>query len=415
MAFPLLLLFIISYFLHLTSRLPFLGAIRFDFILMGLLSLLVILQPKEYSQQSHDFSIRQKLVVFVCCFIATIPLVKWPGSVLWYGLEFYLKVVLFFFFITAFVKTELQLKVLVSVIIGCQVFRGLEPVYLNITTGYLPEVAHSQGGNSALARLGGAPHDVISANPYAWVIVTTGPFLYYLCYLKTTFFKLLTMAVASLLVYGLVLSGSRTGLVILVVVVLASAYFSQNKGKGLIASLALIFGVGYIIAGLLSPELFERYLSLVDSSAVGGDTAQGRFNGIKTALTSTSNFYGLFGHGLGTSREVNANYFGHAQISHNIYIELLQEVGIIGFILFCMYIKTIFQSLHNASKKIAAGSYLGRLTIALRVWIIMDIVYGFACYGLSSWEWYVFGGVSAACVTIIDKQYVASTVAESHI
>jgi hypothetical protein len=35
-AFGFYLLLIVSYFLHLTARVPWLGAIRFDLVLMGL-------------------------------------------------------------------------------------------------------------------------------------------------------------------------------------------------------------------------------------------------------------------------------------------------------------------------------------------------------------------------------------------
>lgn len=407
MAFLIFLLFTVSYFLHLTSRLPFLGAISFDFVLMAILAFFLIIQPKEYDFQEQENKIKKILLFFISYFLVTIPFVKWPGSVLWFGLEFYLKVVMFFFFIIAFVKTERQLKIFITVLIGCQIFRGIEPIYLYFTTGYLPEIAYSNAGKSALARLAGAPHDVISANPYAWVIVTTLPFLYYLCFLKQIHFKILSLTIASLLGYGLILSGSRTGIVILLATVLAIVYFSQNKSKNMIVALSIILCAGYLLAGMLSPDLFERYLSLVDSSVTGGDTAQGRIKGIFNQLTTIFNFHGLLGHGLGTSKEVNANYLGYGQITHNLYIELLQEFGIAGFILFCIYIKTIFQSLQIASNKVPSKSYLGRLTTALKVWVIMDIVYGLACYGVSSWEWYVFGGVSAACVSIIEKKQSA--------
>jgi len=404
MPFIILLLLVLSYFLHLTSRIPLLGMVRFDLVLMLMLSGALLLQRREHDTSAESDNIKRRLLIFIGFFVVTIPLVRWPGSVLWFGIEFYLKVVLFFFFITAFVKTEKQLKIFVGVLIGCQVFRGLEPVYLYMTTGYLPEVAYSLGGKNGLGRLAGAPHDVISANPYAWVIVTTIPFLYYHCWSGKIYLKLLTLAVLGFLGYGLVLSGSRTGLVIIVVVVLAIAYFSQKKTRGIIVALALVLGVGYFVAGVLSPELSQRYLSLVDSSAVGASTAQGRMNGINRAVTSVSNIHGLLGHGLNTSKEVNANYFGSAQVTHNIYLELLQEVGIVGFILYFLYVKTMFMSLHSAASRLASESFLGRLASALKAWIVMNLVYGLACFGLSSWEWYVFGGVAAACVNIMNKQ-----------
>jgi hypothetical protein len=41
-----------------------------------------------------------------------------------------------------------------------------------------------------------------------------------------------------------------------------------------------------------------------------------------------------------------------------------------------------------------AGSFVPRLIDAMQVWLIMNLVFSFASYGLSSYEWYLFGGLS---------------------
>jgi len=45
---------------------------------------------------------------------------------------------------------------------------------------------------------------------------------------------------------------------------------------------------------------------------------------------------------------------------------------------------------------VPGNHWLIALTKAAHVWIIMDLFYSIACFGLNSWEWYFFGGVSVA-------------------
>ncbi len=36
------------------------------------------------------------------------------------------------------------------------------------------------------------------------------------------------------------------------------------------------------------------------------------------------------------------------------------------------------------------------MTTAAQVWVVMDLFYSMTCFGLNSWEWYLFGGLSVA-------------------
>src|SRR5690242_4304791 len=60
MAFALYLLFIVSYFLHLTARIPALGAIRFDLILTALVFWAIILRPPRKRKQPDYGHIRDR-------------------------------------------------------------------------------------------------------------------------------------------------------------------------------------------------------------------------------------------------------------------------------------------------------------------------------------------------------------------
>lgn len=409
LSFAIYLFFIVSFFLHLTSRVPALGALRFDFILMIVLFIFFLSSIRDTYQRYKDSDITKKLFVFICFFLLTIPVVKWPGSVVRYGTEWYLKVVFFYFFTIAFVSTEKRLKIFLAVFLGCQIFRGLEPAWLHYTTGYWGDFATSHVGGEMqyLNRLSGAPHDVVNPNQMAWVIMNTVPFIFFLGWQgRGSMFKAFSVVVSAGLLYTLMLTGSRSGLISLFAVLLGIVFFSKKKWRNLIILCFVAAPVAIVVSGLLSPDMAERYRSLFDSSAIGADTAQGRVVGMINNLSTIVNPYGLFGHGIGTSSEVNANYLGSRQLSHNLYIETLQEVGIVGFVLFFLYIYAIFKSLYFSVRRISVKQYnfIYRVMQALIVWEFMQLIYAMSCFGLSSWEWYLFGGVVTVTVHLLGEQ-----------
>ena len=407
--FSIYLLFVISYFLHFTSRVPLLGAIRFDFVLIVVLFVFFLMSIGETYQRYYDSVIAKKLVLFICFFLLTIPLVKWPGSVVRYGTEWYLKVIFFYFFTLAFVTTEKRLKIFLMVFLGCQIFRGLEPAWLHYTTGYWGDVAFSLVGGEMmhLDRLSGAPHDIVNPNQLAWVIVNVIPFIFFLGWVGRGYFiKATSVVISAGLLYALILTGSRSGLISLFAVPVGGVLFSKKKWRNLVILCFLVVPLVIVVAGMLRPDLVERYLSIIDSSVAGADTAQGRLNGLINNLSTIMNPYGLLGHGIGTSREVNANYLGSRQPAHNLYIEILQEVGIVGLVLFSRYIYSIFTSL-MVSAKLSIGKqddFLCRVVQALLVWVFMQLIYSLSCFGLSSWEWYFFGGVTTVTVFLLVDQ-----------
>ncbi len=399
LAFFIYLLFTVSYFLHMTSRAAFLGTIRFDLILMIILFVFMIASTAEILKRYRQSPVCKRLIFFICYFMLTIPLVKWPGSVINYGLEYYLKAVFFFFFTLAFVNTEKRLKIFLLVFIGCQIFRGLEPAWMHYSVGYWGDIAYSHIGGKLdfLNRLSGAPHDIVNPNQLAWVIVSTVPFLIFIGWQGGGFLsKLLCLILAAGLLYAMMLTGSRSGLISLFSVFLGVVFFSKKRLRNLLLLLLVIAPLTILISGMLSPKMAERYRSIYDSAAVGADTAQGRIRGLENNFTTLMTPYALFGYGLGTSREVNSNYLGSAQPAHDLYIETLQEVGIIGFFLFAQYVFIIFKSLyitlHNAPDE--EHNFLFLLIKSLLVWVWMDLIYSLSCFGLSSWEWYLFGGLT---------------------
>lgn len=403
--FSLYLLFTISYFLHLPARIPVLGQMRLEIVLGALLIAGTFLSGELGRAWAAKSPVFRRLAWLVLFIIISIPFVKWPGSVIRENLALFLKSVFFFIITAALIDSEKRLKAFFLVFLGCQFFRIFEPLFLHITTGYWGDKTHSTVGGalSSLDRLAGAPHDIINSNQYAWVIVSMVPFVYLLGLRSGKF--LLTFLSIPLLVamgYALLLTGSRSGIVCLIVVLFSIACFGEGKAKRIGFLGVLLVPMFIVMVGVLGDDMLTRYLSLVDHSLIGGDTAQGRLDGVMRNLETVAEGpqMALFGHGVGTSGEANFYYHGgQGQITHNLYVETLQETGLIGLTLLILYINCFGRSLLETHKYVISANsrFLTSLVQATFVWFIMNLVYSFSCFGLSSWEWYLFGGITHVC------------------
>jgi hypothetical protein len=408
LGFSLYLLFITSWFIHLTARVPVLGAVRFDLLLLATVAACAAMQPRQWTS-APIAKLIAGLTVYV---ILTIPLVEWPGSVFRFGLEKLAKAVVFYFFTVALVTTTGRLKVLVAVFTLAQVFRFLEPLYLHETEGYWGSMA-STADWGFLDRLSGAPLDVVNPNGLAFVILTAICFMHFL-WSRNAIGRMAYLCALPAAVYTLTLTGSRSGIIGLLAILVVVVAKSRRKATLItVAALAIVFALPR-----LGPDLADRYLSIVDSTAKNAGTAEGRVEGVKQDL-GVAMRRPLFGHGLGTSREANANFRGVDQPSHNLYTEAAQEIGFVGLILFVVIVYTVSTNLYTTlgivRSQSQAEDYVKWLTDALQVWLALNVVLSLASYGLTSYEWYLMAGLSEVVRRLVskNKQQFAVTVEPS--
>jgi O-antigen ligase len=398
-AFWLYLVYIISWFLHLTARVPALGAVRFDLFLVVVIAVLAVAQGRVSDSPTRRSATSWALFALTAYCLVTLPLVQWPGSVIRFGFEAYIKAVVFFFFTVRLVTTERRLRWLLLVFVLCQSFRILEPVYLHLTTGYWGSFA-SMADWETMNRLSGAPYDVVNPNGLAFVVLTVICFAHYLW----TGNRVGRLAYALLLpisLYALVLTGSRSGMIGLGVVFIA--VWIKSRRKVLLGVLAVAI-VAWSLPRL-SGDLADRYMSIVDSATKNAATAQGRLEGVRTSF-GVALRRPLFGYGLGTSREALANFAGSDQPAHDLYAEVSIELGFLGLGVFMAFLWSVATQIwtHGREWREAGVSppvvWTGD---ALQVFMILNLVFGLASYGLTSYEWYFLAGLVAVVIRLADE------------
>jgi putative inorganic carbon (hco3(-)) transporter len=399
------LLFVASWFLHLPSRVPFLGTMRFDFVLIGILCVFAVVgRDKDGPPVSHTDKL---LLVLIAYSVLTIPFVEWPGSVVKSGLPNLIKAVVFYFFTISFIKTNKDLKSFLYVFLACQSWRILEPLYLHVTEGYWGDKASMMGGSEVLDRLSSGPYDVVNSNGLAFIICTIFPLLYYLAGLSWKH-KVVLAVLTPPFLYTLALTGSRSGVIALAAVFMGILVKSKNR-MVLAAIGILVVVVGY---SALAPDMKDRYLSIFGEGEKNRATFEGRLEGAKDDLQIVLR-RPIFGHGLGTSREANANFRGNEQLSHNLYTEVGQELGLAGLFIFLLFIGSITINFIQASKLYPSqGRVLFSKTVVdgMQVWLVMNIISSFASYGLLNYEWYLFGGLSVVIRNLSEGESVQGLV-----
>lgn len=398
--FVLYLVYLVSFFIRIPSRVPILGSISFDFLLVGLICFLIF-GAKATKGDRLDSASKYLVAIFVYS-IVTLPLVEWPGSVVNNGLYAFIKGAIFYFFTVTLVLSEKRLKLVLSVFIVCNLFRVVEPLYLNLTTGYLGSSTYLGGGEFA-GRLAGAPNDTINANGLAFVIASVFPFLHYVFAPVNKKTWLLYLILVPILLYTMGLTLSRSG--VLALGIIAFGIFLKSKRK---SSLIIVGAAALIVIwSSLNDIQKDRYLSLVSDDAKQSSTAEARVEGwfvdFKVAMNRP-----IIGHGLGTSREANWNVAGKDQVSHILWAEVVQEIGLIGLILFVAYLRIMIRNFLVAGRLIKRNlsekHFLHRCTQAMQVWLLMNLLFSFASYGLKSYEWYLFGGLSVVLLKIVSEK-----------
>jgi O-antigen ligase len=338
-----------------------------------------------------------KMLLVLCAFIfIALPFAEWPGTALRTGIPSFIKAAVFYLFTVNLVRSERQLKLFMFVFIACQTIRILEPLYLHYSEGYWGGITTME-----LNRLGGGPYDVINPNGLAELIASIIPFYYCIAAASGWRFRLLLYGLIPPSINALILTGSRSGLIALVVVIGGIILKSGQK----ILLIVIVAACVLAVAGSLSDTQKDRYQSITDrDNERFGHSAENRVAGsIRSFMSGFDR--PIFGHGLGTSPEVNYHKVGYAARSHMLYAEIIQELGIFGLIIFVMYIRRIIINIRNAIRFARTNPnespYLINLAYALEIWFWMLVVFSFASYGLLTYQWYLLGGMSVVLAQLI--------------
>ncbi|HEX7765007.1 MAG TPA: hypothetical protein VF433_15540, partial [Cellvibrio sp.] len=267
-------LYQLEFFLHFSQRFTFIGMMRPTVIMFLIITALLFLQKDIVkSRLRHPIFIAfSALIIYL---ILSLPLVTYPGSVIKKNVMVFLKAIVFLYYTALILDTHKRIKWAVFVFVACQVIRVLEPLFLNITTGYWGSSTYMGDGEFA-SRLSGAPSDLINPNELGFVIATVLPFLHFFLLKGRWNLKVLYFILLPLMLYALILTMSRGAFLALLVV--GWIIFKESRRKVVL----IVLGIFIVIGGLsvMNDIQRDRYLSIFSSDAAQSKSRDGRINGI---------------------------------------------------------------------------------------------------------------------------------------
>lgn len=138
-----------------------------------------------------------------------------------------------------------------------------------------------------------------------------------------------------ILALGVLISGSRAGILVLFIFIALNALTHTPPKKR--AALAIIgIGLAATLTPLLKSHLPESISMLFNPASYSQDADRNSLQDRVVAISAALTAFGenpIFGYGLGNLVLHPQNT--HQQVSHNSYIELLAETGLAGFFFYC--------------------------------------------------------------------------------
>lgn len=207
-----------------------------------------------------------------------------------------------------------------------------------------------------------------NANIFTALMMFSGVFAAWLTlYHRHIVLRIFSLLSFLLILYLMALSGGRKTIIALLV---CSLYFVWRKGriKNKLIAIVSIISIMYLLLYLINNVQwiydvvgyrFEGLLGFIGGtgeSNVSSDDLRKRMMeiGLQGWLEKP-----IFGHGLDSFKFYNAKVTGHMFYSHNNYVEILYDFGIVGFALYYTFMYKLFKRLTLLPKEYELYSILG--------------------------------------------------------
>jgi putative inorganic carbon (HCO3(-)) transporter len=391
-SFPVWLLsfYILIWFLQIGNRIDFLGAIRIEFIAGAILFAFSVKEliggKKPQSVPSFHAGFIRSIFFLYAFFIVY--------SFLTYDTETSRNVftdrILKFSMIALFIGTLVKSKeALILVLLGfCLAMMKItqEGAFGILTGGLIWE-------NQGIPRLHGVTLMYRHPNSLAGLAVSALPFFLFLFRFQTRFLKLIFAGIIVGLLATILYTGSRTGYVATLLLFLAILlHFGLFKVRS-IALLSMLM----VVAFFLVPEEYKgRFGTMFKSEGERGSSADKRMEIIEDAWYIAKAY--PLGVGVGAFPYVREVEFGRKQDTHNLYLEILTNLGPFGLIAFIIFIALLFKTNRRSRVLLMEKKeyFLAEVCYIVNLYILCRLALGL--FGMDLYEvyWWFAAGLTIA-------------------
>lgn len=393
-SFPIWILsfYVFIWYMQIGDRIGILGAIRIEFIaglLLIILSLVAIRQSGRPAQKHYTGLIRAIAFFYLILIIYTLFSYNQQNSQTVF-FDRVLKFSMFTLFIGSLVRNETELKL---------VLLGYFLAMLKIIQEGL--VGGLGGGlvweNQGIPRLHGVTKMYAHPNSLSGLAVSALPFFIFLLPYQKKLIKYVFIGGIIGLLYIVMTTGSRTGYIATAVLF---AFLLLRVGLFKAKTIVLLVLAISVIAIAVPQDYRDRFGTIFKSKEEMGGSANKRIEILEDAWDISLKY--PLGVGVQAFPYVRDLEFGRQQDTHNLYLEILTNLGPIGFIVFFVFIYTLFK-VNLRSREIfleRKQAFLAEVCYVVNLYVLCRLVLGM--FGMDLYEvyWWFAAGLTIALARI---------------
>lgn len=327
--FAIFIAFVLARYVQAGERLSILRTIRIEFLLGGVSIFLAILQMSGRKPNiGRSRILMYSIILLFFCMILALPLAADPVVARTVFNNRAFKFAMLTFLVVVFAESPGYLKIFLASFLFAIFYVTLESVQ-GLITGSL------YWQNQGVMRLHGSVPMYGHPNSLGGVSLGSLPFVIYLwSETRRWYLRAGLLAVATTSTICVIYSGSRTAYVGLIGLLFWMFMMSKNKGRFVVSALV----IGTLVVMVLPKQYIERFES------IGGQEKEGHSK--QTRMTILEDAWTIFmenplGVGVASFPAKRMERFGRSQDTHNLYLEVATNLGIQGFIVFCVMIGSL--------------------------------------------------------------------------
>jgi len=380
--------YMILVYCKLSSYYPILGIIRAESLFAVIIFVgLIIKGDVKQKLFGKNKQINKYFIIFIIWVFVNYMVFAWDKAYSWDNAVYhFIKVIILYIMIIVSIDNERDFKFFFYSFLFMFMYLAYEPSYyfLNKTGGDV----HMYGVNY-IASIGLLSGHVALANNMNQMI----PLALYIIYSKQKIIqKILISLPLIFFLIALVGSGSRGGVVGLAVFGCIFIFNSKNRLKTFV-TVFLILSVVFVSSNSLTST----------ATRIDNESAAGRFIGLTHGIGIFLKG-NIFGVGPGCYLFARKYYFSYTMESHNIYGQVIGDLGFPGVIIWFMFIKQLFKNLSESKKRLIdnymENSSLYWIVTGMQASLIVRLVISMASHGLYYFYWYVMAAMSVSILNL---------------
>jgi len=378
---------------------PAIGALRIELLVGVIIIFIIVLSQQRLSRLNPSTSPICKWVFALTVVILLSYAQAFDLDYSWTTVQNFMKVFFFFIMIVTLIDNTKDIKLFVAVFM-LSTFAISYNVLYNSMYGLLEGGTGGFRIEYAVADKGMGAGHVAVAN----ITLQAMPFLWYAASsVKRPIIKTFLIICFLLSTYTVFLAGSRGGIVGLVTLILVLTLFTKHR--------ALMFGISLTLFIILMQSMgssYKSYMSTILKFGRGDVSSRSRIVGLRHGFEMLVK-RPILGVGPGVYRVARRAWFNWGLLSHNLYGQLMGELGLIGTTAWFIFLYSYLKMAWDLRKLYIANSVEVNILTAVVAATAVRLVLGMGSHSLYIFFWYMAAAIVVALNRIHSDIATSST------